>query len=50
MVYMFTYIKRHPWYHSIMVSIPVCHAGDRGSIPRDTASSRPKVGKLTVNQ
>jgi hypothetical protein len=25
--------------HSIVASIPACHAGDRGSIPRDGASA-----------
>ena len=32
--------------HCIVVSIPACHAGDRGSIPRRGATSRGAVQKL----
>ena len=30
----FTPLRRHLVLGSIVVSIPACHAGDRGSIPR----------------
>ena len=34
--YMYTVISRNfQFRHSIVASIPACHAGDRGSIPRD---------------
>ena len=29
--------QQHYVRHSIVASIPACHAGDRGSIPRDGA-------------
>ena len=32
--------------HSIVASIPACHAGDRGSIPRDGVSHYWFSGKI----
>ena len=31
-------VFNHIFRHSIVASIPACHAGDRGSIPRDGIS------------